>query len=86
MNGLTYPIHLRREFERRWAARMVRDSTRQSPPVRTDTSVCGAMVIAPSSSTFSEAASARQDVTIDKFARPLKSRLRKISHLRKSRR
>lgn len=53
MNALTYPIHLRREFERRWAARMVRDSARQSPPEGTDTCVCGAMVTAPSSSTFS---------------------------------
>jgi hypothetical protein len=53
MNALIYPIHLQRDFERRWAARMVRDPTRQSPPEGTDTCACGNTVTAPSSSTYS---------------------------------
>jgi hypothetical protein len=52
MNALIYPIHLRRDFERRRAARMADDPTRQSPPSGTDTCVCGATVTAPSSSTY----------------------------------
>jgi hypothetical protein len=53
MNALLYPIHLQRDFERRWAARGVRDETRQSPPEGTDTCRCGRTAIAPYSSTYS---------------------------------
>jgi hypothetical protein len=53
MDGLIYPIHFRRDFERRWAARIVRDATRQSPAAGTDTCVCGATVTAPIGSTYS---------------------------------
>jgi hypothetical protein len=45
-------IRLRRNFEQRWAARMVFDEPRRSPPEGTDTCVCGHTVIAPSSSTY----------------------------------
>jgi hypothetical protein len=34
-----HAIHLRRDYERRWAARMVRDETRQLPQEGTDTCV-----------------------------------------------
>jgi hypothetical protein len=53
MSAPIYPIHLRRDFERRWAARMVREATGQSPPEGTDTCACGKTVTAPSSSTYS---------------------------------
>jgi hypothetical protein len=51
MNAIIYPIHFRRAFEQRWAARMVHDAARRSPPEGTDTCTCGHKVIAPSSST-----------------------------------
>ena len=52
MNAIIYPIHFRRNFEQRWAARMVRDEPRRSPPEGTDSCICGHTVIAPSSSTY----------------------------------
>jgi hypothetical protein len=50
MNAIIYPIHLRRDFEQRWAARMVRDQALRSPVEGTDSCICGQTVIAPSSS------------------------------------
>jgi hypothetical protein len=48
-----YPLHIRRSFERRWAARIIRDDTRRSPPRGTDTCPgCGNLVTAPISSTY----------------------------------
>jgi hypothetical protein len=55
MDGLIYPIHFQRDFERRWAARIVRDVARQWPAEGTDTCVCGATVTAPIESTYSPA-------------------------------
>jgi hypothetical protein len=52
MNAIIYPIHLRRQFEQRWAARIVRDEPRRSPPEGTDTCICGQTVIAPRISTY----------------------------------
>jgi len=52
MNAIIYPIHFRRAFEQRWAARTVREEPRRSPPEGTDTCTCGHKVIAPSSSTY----------------------------------
>jgi hypothetical protein len=52
LNAIIYPIHLRRNFEQRWASRMVSDEPRRSPPEGTDTCVCGHIVIAPSNSTY----------------------------------
>jgi len=53
MNVLIYPLHLHRQFERRWAARMAGDQHRRSPPQGTDTcSACGHVVTAPSKSTY----------------------------------
>jgi len=53
MNAIIYPIHFRRNFEQRWAARMVSDEPRRSsPPEGTDSCICGHRVIAPSSSTY----------------------------------
>jgi hypothetical protein len=52
MNAIIYPLHLRRRFERRWAARMVRDEPRRSPSQGTDTCACGQVITAPISSTY----------------------------------
>lgn len=50
MNALIYPLHLHRQFERRWAARATGD--RRSPPQGTDTcTTSGHVVTAPSGST-----------------------------------
>ena len=53
MNAPIYPIHLRREFERRWASRMACGEARRSPAKGTATCICGDTVTAPSSSTYS---------------------------------
>jgi hypothetical protein len=51
---MTYPIYLQRSFERRWAARIVRDQPRRSPAQGTDTcDCCGNVVTAPSAVTYS---------------------------------
>ena len=52
MGVIIYPLHIRQKFEQRWAARMVRDEPRRSPPQGTDSCLCGHVVIAPSSSTY----------------------------------
>jgi hypothetical protein len=53
MNSPIYPIQLHRDFERRWAARMARDSSAQSPSEGTHTCVCGNSVTAPNRPTYS---------------------------------
>jgi hypothetical protein len=53
MSAPIYPIHLRRDFERRWAAKMALHDARRSPPEGAATCVCGDTVTAPSSSTYS---------------------------------
>jgi hypothetical protein len=54
MDVIFYPLHVQRRFEQRWAARMVRDEPRRSPPQGTDTCLCGHVVTAPSSSTYTK--------------------------------
>lgn len=51
MTAIIYPLHFRRTFEQRWAARMG-DHSRRSPPEGTDRCVCGHTVVAPASSTY----------------------------------
>lgn len=52
MNALIYPVHVRRQFERRWAARATDHENRRSPAQGTDTcTTCGHVVTAPSRST-----------------------------------
>jgi len=46
-----YPLHLQRNFERRWASRIVRDEPRRSPSRGTNTCTCGHLITAPVSST-----------------------------------
>lgn len=53
MSAPIYPIHLRRDFEQRWAARTACGKARRSPPEGRATCVCGEIVTAPSSSTYS---------------------------------
>lgn len=52
MNAIIYPLHLRRTFERRWAARATRDETRRSPSQGTDICGCGNLVTAPASPAY----------------------------------
>jgi hypothetical protein len=52
MNAIIYPIHLRRNFQRRLAARFVSDDLHRSPPEGTDTCACGHTVVAPCRSTY----------------------------------
>jgi hypothetical protein len=52
MDVIIYPLHVQRRFEQRWSARMFRDEPRRSPPQGTDTCLCGHVVTAPSSSTY----------------------------------
>jgi hypothetical protein len=52
MDVIFYPLHVQRRFEQRWAARMVRDEPRRSPPQGTHICLCGHVVTAPNSSTY----------------------------------
>jgi hypothetical protein len=52
VNAVIYPIHLRRNFQQRSAAKFMSDDLRRSPPEGTATCVCGHTVIAPSRSTY----------------------------------
>jgi len=52
MNALIYPVHVRRQFERRWSARATDHENRRSPAQGTDTcATCGHVVTAPLRST-----------------------------------
>lgn len=52
MDVLVYPLHVRRQFERRWAATVAEEQSRRSPAEGTDTcNTCGHVVTAPSAST-----------------------------------
>jgi hypothetical protein len=54
MNAIIYPIHLQRNFERRWANRDARElPIRRSRPEGTDTCACGYTVTAPVNSQYS---------------------------------
>jgi hypothetical protein len=52
MDVIIYPLHVQRRLEQRWSARTVRDEPRRSPPQGTDICLCGHVVSAPSSSTY----------------------------------
>lgn len=53
MNVTTYPLHLSRNFERRWSARAIGGEGRRSPSRGTDNcTVCGHVVTAPVTSTY----------------------------------
>jgi hypothetical protein len=50
MAPINYPIHIRRNFNRRWNALFAQKAPRNSPPEGTDTCRCGDVVTAPSAS------------------------------------
>lgn len=53
MNVLLYPLHLCRQFERRWSAKVIRDGGQPlSSPGADGCAACGRLVMAPVHSTY----------------------------------